>query len=122
MPTYQFEAMDATGNSIKDVIDAQTEEEAQATIKQMGYFVTKLSVKKGRGAPGEKRRGKKAGKSFEYLSFHKCKYTPVPTDMHLVVEGQWQIGRWQFCELDGIFRCAYERRAGAASCTFALNI
>ncbi len=46
MPTYQFEAMDATGQEIKDVIDAATEEEAQTTIRQMGYFVTKISVKK----------------------------------------------------------------------------
>ena len=46
MPTYQFEALDATGQEIKDVIDAQTEEEARATVRQMGYFVTKISPKK----------------------------------------------------------------------------
>ena len=46
MPTYEFEAMDATGQEIKDVIDAATEEEAQTTIRQMGYFVTKIAVKK----------------------------------------------------------------------------
>ncbi|MDP6442480.1 MAG: type II secretion system F family protein [Pirellulaceae bacterium] len=46
MPTYQFEAMDATGQEIRDVIEAATEEEAQTTIRQMGYFVTKISVKK----------------------------------------------------------------------------
>ena len=57
MPTYQFEAMDATGQEIRDVIDAQNEEEAQATIRQMGYFVTKLSVKKARGAAGDKKKG-----------------------------------------------------------------
>ncbi len=50
MPTYQFEAMDATGQEIKDVIDAPSEEEAQATIRQMGYFVTKISVKKAKKA------------------------------------------------------------------------
>ncbi|HEY2414602.1 MAG TPA: type II secretion system F family protein [Pirellulaceae bacterium] len=62
MPTYQFEAMDHTGAEIKDVIDAPTEEEAQATIRQMGYFVTKINVKKaaaksGGGGGGKKRRG-----------------------------------------------------------------
>jgi type IV pilus assembly protein PilC len=62
MPTFQFEAMDATGAEIKDVIDAQTEEEAQATIRQMGYFVTKISVKKVRkaadaGPAKKKKRG-----------------------------------------------------------------
>jgi type IV pilus assembly protein PilC len=46
MPTYQFEAMDATGQEIRDVIEAATEEDAQTTIRQMGYFVTKISVKK----------------------------------------------------------------------------
>ncbi len=47
MPMYQFEAMDRTGQEIKDVIEAPSEEEAQNTIKGMGYFVTKLSLKKG---------------------------------------------------------------------------
>jgi len=64
MPTFQFEAMDSTGNEIRDVIDAPTEEEAQATIRQMGYFVTKISVKKSRKAADEKGPGKKKGKSF----------------------------------------------------------
>ena len=40
--------MDATGAEIKDVIEAPTEEEAQATIRQMGYFVTKITAKKAR--------------------------------------------------------------------------
>ena len=48
MPTFQFEAMDSTGAEIKDVIEAATEEDAQATIRQMGYFVTKITVKKSR--------------------------------------------------------------------------
>ena len=45
MPVYQFEAMDAAGQEIRDEIDAANEEEAQTTIRQMGYFVTKISVK-----------------------------------------------------------------------------
>ncbi len=58
MPTFQFEAMDATGQEIKDVIEAATEEEAQTTIRQMGYFVTKIQVKKGaaKAAPGQKKK------------------------------------------------------------------
>ena len=48
MPTFQFKAMDSTGAEIKDVIDAATEEDAQATIRQMGYFVTDISEKKSR--------------------------------------------------------------------------
>ncbi len=46
MPKYQFEAMDPQGQEIKDVIDAATQDEAQATIRSMGYFVTKISVQK----------------------------------------------------------------------------
>ena len=60
MPTFQFEAMDATGQEIRDVIDAATEEEAQTTIRQMGYFVTKISVKKaGAAAAGAQKKRKK---------------------------------------------------------------
>jgi type IV pilus assembly protein PilC len=60
MQTFQFEAMDATGQEIRDEITAENEEQAQATIRQMGYFVTKISVKKGRkeavGRRGAKKR------------------------------------------------------------------
>ncbi|HBE67289.1 MAG TPA: type II secretion protein F [Planctomycetaceae bacterium] len=58
MPTFQFEAMDATGQEIKDIIEAATEEEAQTTIRQMGYFVTKIQVKKSaaKAAPGQKKK------------------------------------------------------------------
>jgi type IV pilus assembly protein PilC len=63
MPTYQFEAMDSTGQEIKDVVEALSEEDAQATIRQMGYFVTKISVKKTRKA-AEKKTSKKKGKTF----------------------------------------------------------
>ncbi len=63
MPVFQFEAMDSTGQEIKDVIDAPSEEEAQATIRQMGYFVTKISVKKGRKA-AEGAKKSKRGRTF----------------------------------------------------------
>lgn len=46
MPTFQFEAMDPQGQEIRDVIDAPTQDEAQATIRSMGYFVTKISVQR----------------------------------------------------------------------------
>ena len=66
MPTYQFEAMDSTGQEIKDVIDAPSEAEATATIKQMGYFVTKISAKKSRGKSGAAaaKAGNKKGRTF----------------------------------------------------------
>ena len=59
MQTFKFEAMDATGTEIRDEITADNEEQAQATIREMGYFVTKISVKKGR----KEAAGKKGGKT-----------------------------------------------------------
>jgi len=55
MPTYQFEAVDAQGQAIRDVIDATNQDEAQATIRSMGYYVTKISVQKAKA-------GKKVGR------------------------------------------------------------
>ncbi|RIK83909.1 MAG: type II secretion protein F [Planctomycetota bacterium] len=64
MPTFQFEAMDASGQEIKDVIEAPTEAEATATIKQMGYYVTKIGVKKGKAKKAAGAAAKKKGKTF----------------------------------------------------------
>jgi type IV pilus assembly protein PilC len=61
MPWYKFEAMDRTGQEIKDEIEAPSEEEAQTTIRQMGYFVTKISLKK---AAAAKKTGGKKKRSF----------------------------------------------------------
>jgi len=61
MPTYLFEAMDATGKEIKDEVEAQTEDEAQATIRQMGYFVTKIAVKKARKTTEKAKTTRKRG-------------------------------------------------------------
>jgi type IV pilus assembly protein PilC len=63
MPTFKFEALDTSGQEVKDSIEATNEEEASQKIKAMGYFVTKLtatSAGKG-GAKGKKK--KKTGKS-----------------------------------------------------------
>lgn len=76
MPIYQFEAMDATGQEIRDEIDAANEEEAQTTIRQMGYFVTKISVKKQAAAAAGKGDGKK--RSFAIggaKTKHICAFT-----------------------------------------------
>ncbi|MEE3370033.1 MAG: type II secretion system F family protein [Planctomycetota bacterium] len=58
MPTFQFQAMDATGQEIRDFIEAATEEEAQSTIRQMGYYVTSIKAKRGAAAQ-ESRVGRK---------------------------------------------------------------
>lgn len=53
MPTFKYEAMDTTGGEVRDTIAAANEEEAQQKIRQLGYFVTKLTV------VAEKKKGKK---------------------------------------------------------------
>lgn len=63
MPTYQFEAMDASGKEIKDVVEAVNEDEAAITIKHMGYYLTKLSVRKERKSTVAATSNKK-GKTF----------------------------------------------------------
>jgi type IV pilus assembly protein PilC len=60
MPTFQFEAMDAQGQEIKDVIEAPTQDEAQATIRSMGYFVTKIALQKQSAADAAKTARKKS--------------------------------------------------------------
>jgi type IV pilus assembly protein PilC len=63
MPTYYYEAMDATGQEIKDVVEAANQDEAQATIRAAGYFPTKIAIKKQRKTAAQKKAGNK-GKSF----------------------------------------------------------
>src|SRR5947208_2854715 len=63
MPTYKFEAMDTTGGEVKDSVEAASEEEAQQKIRQMGYFVTKITEtsagrkKKDKGRGGKRKKG-----------------------------------------------------------------
>src|SRR5713101_6832579 len=67
MASYKFAAMDTAGKEVKDQVDALSEDEAQQKIKQMGYFVTKITEvatakKGGKGKKGKAR--KKKGKVF----------------------------------------------------------
>src|SRR5438067_10379198 len=62
MATFKFEAMDTTGGEVKDSVEAASEEEAQQKIRNMGYFVTKITEvatkKKGKGkAKGRRKKG-----------------------------------------------------------------
>lgn len=63
MPTYKFEALDTQGEEVKDSIEATNEEEAQQKIKQMGYFVTKLTQTA--GSAGKKGKKKKKGGGYK---------------------------------------------------------
>lgn len=66
MPKFQFEAMNAAGQEVKDEVDAANSEEAIAKIRQQGYFPTKVRQKGGTkkpAAPGaQKRRSANLGK------------------------------------------------------------
>jgi len=112
MPTFQFEAMDSTGAEIKDVIDAATEEEAQATIRQMGYFITKISVKKSRKTTeGKTTATKKRGLAFGGVrSKDLCTFTrqlsilqdaglPILRSLR-ILEGQSKPGRLKYSLMD----------------------
>ena len=53
MPTYQYEAMNAQGEEIKDQLDALSTEEAISKIRGMGFFPTKIRERGARrGAKG----------------------------------------------------------------------
>ena len=43
MKTFEFEGMDKAGQEVRDSVVAKSQEDAQAQIRQMGYFVTKIS-------------------------------------------------------------------------------
>src|SRR3954471_23971153 len=63
MATFKYEALNTSGEEVKDSIDAGNEEEASQKIKAMGYFVTKLTATAGGGKKGGKGKKKKTGKS-----------------------------------------------------------
>jgi type IV pilus assembly protein PilC len=62
MPTFVFEAMNKSGQEVKNEIEAETHEEAIARIRQQGLFPTKVREKsakkfgKKKGEPGAKKR------------------------------------------------------------------
>src|SRR6202790_1887540 len=59
--------MDTTGGDVKDQVEATNEEEAQQKIRQMGYFVTKLTELAVKGKKDKKKKGgpqRKKGKVF----------------------------------------------------------
>src|SRR5258707_389093 len=65
MPTFKYEAMDTSGGEVKDSVEAMSEEEAQQKIRQMGYFVTKITEVANK-QKGKKKAGKrkKRGRTF----------------------------------------------------------
>ena len=62
MPTFQYEAMDAkTGLEIKETIDATSQAEAEAVVRQKGFYITRIAEKNNRAR--KKQAAAKGGKS-----------------------------------------------------------
>jgi type IV pilus assembly protein PilC len=57
MPTFAFEAMNSSGQEVKDEIEAESSTEALAKIRQKGFFPTKVKEK---AVKAKKKAGKKA--------------------------------------------------------------
>ena len=68
MATFKFEALDTAGTEVKDSVQALSEDEAQQKIRQMGYFVTKITevgeARKKKDKKGDAKSGRKKGQTF----------------------------------------------------------
>jgi type IV pilus assembly protein PilC len=60
MATFQFEAMNQSGQEVKDEVEAPSTEEALAKIRTMGYFPTRIREK---GGKKKVAAGKKKGRA-----------------------------------------------------------
>lgn len=65
MPKFKVEWVDAAGKGFTDIIEASTEEEVTATLKESGYMVTKIALHKDRKAT-KKKGGNTNGKTFSF--------------------------------------------------------
>ena len=67
MPTFVYEAMDNTGLEIKESIDAPTKKDAEAKVREKGFFVTDIRESRGKksksGATKTKEKPKASSKS-----------------------------------------------------------
>src|SRR5208283_3289557 len=80
MPTFKYEAMDTSGGEVKDSVEAMNEEEAQQKIKQLGYFVTKITEVAGAKKAAKKAKKGKGRKGTTFTiggvsSKHLCTFT-----------------------------------------------
>lgn len=67
MPVFQYEAMDNTGLEVKDTIEAPTEQDAQALIREKGFYVTKITEKtkkKKKDGAAKQQQGPKKKQTF----------------------------------------------------------
>src|SRR5437773_1471043 len=61
MPTFAYEAMNSSGQEVKEEIEAASSEEAIAKIRGKGYFPTKVREKSAKKARGKKKEGEAGG-------------------------------------------------------------
>lgn len=61
MPTFAYEAMNSSGQEVKDEIEAGSSEEAIAKIRQKGYFPTKVREKAGKKKVAKKEKKEDTG-------------------------------------------------------------
>jgi type IV pilus assembly protein PilC len=66
MPVYQFEAMNAQGQEVRDEIEAASQEEAVQKIRGMNYFPTQIREKSGRKPRAAAAAGQKKGKTLTF--------------------------------------------------------
>ena len=72
MPTYAYEAMDASGKARKGEVDASSSEDAIQKLRGDGLYPTAVREQKGKGQqgpkadPAEKKKKKKAGFSLSF--------------------------------------------------------
>ena len=64
MPTFVYEAMNPAGQEVKDELEALSNEDALAKIRNLGYFPTRIREKGGTKAKATAAGRKKKGRSF----------------------------------------------------------
>lgn len=62
MPSFTYSAVDAQGKEQKGRVDADSESDANAKLKDRGLFPTSVSASRGGGGGGQKQQAKKGGK------------------------------------------------------------
>jgi len=66
MPTFAYEAMNPAGQEVKDEVEALSNEDALAKIRNLGYFPTRIREKGGAKAKSSAPGKKKKGRSFAF--------------------------------------------------------
>ena len=66
MPTFAYEAMNQGGQEVKDEIEALSNEDALAKIRNLGYFPTRIREKGGAKAKAAAPGKRKKGRSFAF--------------------------------------------------------